>query len=267
MITNINGGELGKIRGIDFGSQLKFFQRYFVGKAFRQAKIIVCGSDFISSKVKEFYNNETAAKVKKIPFGVDEELFKPSPPVPLSFRRGGGVNIINIANAVPVKSHIDLFKAFKIVLQKLPEAKLICCGQNEKNVLAKIVNRLGISGNVEIKGFVDYESLPDLIKKSHLFVLSSLYESQNMAILEASFCGLPVVSTDVGIAPEITGNIVKAGDYEALAEKIIYVIENYDEERKKAAVNLTNLKERYSLKASAEKFYELYISIASSGGK
>lgn len=260
MITNVNGGELGEIKEIKFGSQLKFFQRFFVGKAFRQAKVIVCGSDFITSKVKEVYSSEIGAKVKKISFGIDETIFKPSPPGPPSFRREGVFSIISIANAFPVKSHVDLFKAFKIVLQKFPDARLLCFGLDEKNILFKMADKLGLSGNVEIKGFAEYESIPEVLKSGHVFVSSSLYESQNMAILEAAFCGLPVVSTSVGIAPEITDNIVKAGDFEALAGKIIYVIENYIEESKTAEDNVRALRERFSLKASGRKFYDLYKS-------
>ncbi|HEY3251088.1 MAG TPA: glycosyltransferase, partial [Ignavibacteria bacterium] len=107
MVTNVNGGELAGLPAIKFGYRLKFFQRYFVNKSFLQAKKIICGSDFIISKIKQYYNSDIAAKAIKLPFGIDIALFKPAP-------KKYDINstmLINIANAVPVKSHFTLFKA------------------------------------------------------------------------------------------------------------------------------------------------------------
>ncbi len=64
------------------------------------------------------------------------------------------------------------------------------------------------------------------LKKSDIFVLSSLWEGFPNVILEALCCGLPVVSTDCLTGPaEIinsgeNGFLVNVGDYAAMADRI-----------------------------------------------
>lgn len=256
-ITNINGGELGEIKEINFGARLTLFQKKFVNRSIEQADKIVCGSEFISGLVQKYYGDKIHSKVSKLPFGVDAKMFSPAkkkfdPDAPV---------LINIANAVPVKSHITLFKALKIVKLKIPGVRLECYGRDDKNLLKKLAEEHGVSDCVKLNGFIDYEKIPEALHNADIFVLSSLYESQNMSVIEAAFCGLPVVSTSVGAAPEIAKNIVKPGDHIALAEKIIEVIENYTSEKQNALSQLDLLINNYSIESVSENFVKLYKSL------
>src|SRR6266542_2170546 len=103
LIVNVCGGELGAIREIKYGSRLKFWQKKFVDKSFRQAKRIVCGSDYIADKIRTHYNESIADKTVRIPFGVDENLFTCK-----SKRRFDTPALINVASFVPVKDHQTL---------------------------------------------------------------------------------------------------------------------------------------------------------------
>ena len=58
---------------------------------------------------------------------------------------------------------------------------------------------MGLEQNVKVFKFTDYSNIPYVLHNADVFVLSSIYESQNMSMLEAAFMGLPVVSTDVGL--------------------------------------------------------------------
>ncbi len=253
LIANIAGGELAEIPQIGYGSRLKFWQKKFVNRTFNRAKAIVTGSDFITNKINEYYGKNINSKVVKIPFGVDDKKFH-------NITTDNNKNIlhhpvlINIATAVPVKSHIDLFIALKIVKEKYPNVVLRCYGRDDNNILNRIAAELKISDNIRLNDFINYEKIPDVLHDADIFVLSSLYESQNMALLEAAFCGLPVVSTNVGVSPEITPHLVKAGDSTSLAEKIMFVIGN-------PRVEYKDLHERYSLESSAGRFRELYNSL------
>ncbi|MCI0716610.1 MAG: glycosyltransferase family 4 protein [Chlorobi bacterium] len=249
LATSIGGGELGEIPEIKYGSRLKFWQKKFVNRTFKQAKVIVTGSDYITYKIKQYFAYEFHVKTVKIPFGVDEKVFFPA-----QKSSDGTIKLINISTAFAVKAHIDLFKALKIVKEKYPNVLLECYGKNVDSSLQKIADEMDLKENVKLNGYIEYEKIPDALHQSDIFVLSSLYESQNMAVLEAAFCGLPVVSTDVGVAAEITPHIVKPHDYEGLAKKILYVMEN-------PAVDYRNLSERFSLSSSVKGFARLYYSL------
>ena len=251
-IANVCGGELAELPEIHYGSRTKFWQRLFVDTAFDRADKIVAGSDYIIEKIDGYYDDTISGKTVKIPFGVDEKLFFPDK-AKTSFP-----SLVTIGSAVPVKAYNIMLKVLKIVTQKYPETKLTICGRDDKNMLPKLVQELGLVNNVELKGFVKYENIPAVLNSNDIFVLSSLYESQNMSLIEAAFCGLPVVSTNVGIAREITANTAVPGNADLLAEKIMNVIENYKNESDKTLTKITGLKEKFSLTGSGNKFIELY---------
>jgi len=252
LIVNICGGELADFPEINYGSRTKPLQKYFVSKALNAADVIVASCDFISEKVNQYYGSKIYSKVQKLPFGVDETLFKP--PVEKRQINLAKPVLLNISGFSPVKAHNDLFAALKIVKQKYPDLMLECCGYDEKNVLKDLAAQAGLAQNVNIRGFVDHNDLPHLMYNSDVFVLSSLYESQNISLLEASFTGLPVVSTDVGIAKELTPLISQPGDPASLAQNIFKAIENPN-------MNYPGIREKFSLKTCSEKFIDLYRSL------
>lgn len=258
LITTICGGEIANIPQINYGSQLKFWQKYFVKKTFEHAKIIVALSDYIAGKMKDVYDGRFVNKVKVNPFGVDEKLFYPTG------RKTGTGKLVNIAGAVPVKSHKDLFKALKIVNAKFPGYTLDCYGKDENGALEQLAKDFGVSDIVRLNGFIDYEKIPGALNDGDIYVLSSLWEAGNMSIVEAAFCGLPVVSSDVGPARELIAYLADAGDYQTLAEKIIYVIENLDDEKQKSIAKIESLRKTFALKNSVNNFLNLYYNFQNS---
>lgn len=254
-ITTVCGGETASIPKIKYGSRLKFWQKRFVNRTFRQASVINALSNYSADQINEAYKNKYAGKIKILPFGLDEKLF-----CPLG-NNSPSKRLINIANAVPVKAHVDLFRAFKIVLEKFPDLKLECYGRDDNNLLATLAVNCGIEKNVVLNGYTGYKKLPLILNDSLVYVLSSLHEAENMSLVEAAFCGIPVVSTKVGSAAELTDNTVSAGNYRQLAEKIIFVMDNYDSEKKKSLAKIQELYKSFSLKNSLNNFVALYISL------
>jgi glycosyltransferase involved in cell wall biosynthesis len=77
---------------------------------------------------------------------------------------------------------------------------------------------------LEFTGLKLDDELVTVFSQADFLVVSSRYETFGTVIVESLSCGLPVVSTSVGIAPEIidsrNGMIVPAGDENALMETI-----------------------------------------------
>lgn len=86
----------------------------------------------------------------------------------------------------------------------------------------RLAKELGV--NVVFTGFRN--DVNRFLSISDVFVLPSISESLNYAMLEAASMGIPIVSTDLGIIPNDAALIVKKKDPKALSDAIIRVLEN-----------------------------------------
>ncbi|KMP12234.1 hypothetical protein UZ36_01330 [Candidatus Nitromaritima sp. SCGC AAA799-C22] len=90
--------------------------------------------------------------------------------------------------------------------------------------LKQLCRSLNIFERVHFAGPKPPDQLASFYREADIFVYPSLYENFGQPLLEAAAAGLPIISTPVGIAPEIvmdgeTGFLV-SGDAQALAERI-----------------------------------------------
>ncbi len=197
-------------------------------------------------------------KEKLIKAGIDEKKIRIiSTPVDLEkFMKHGTHNmeqkkeriVLHIGRDDEVKDYDTLVRAFKIVKAKTPDTKFVQAGANDE--LRKAIDKDSFQEIVS-KGNVDHQDLLDLYHQSNIFVLSSTSESFGKVLVEANACGKPVVSTATTGAKEIiedgvNGFLVPIGDYEALADKIIYLLEHPDEAKKMGEKGREIVRERFS---------------------
>jgi glycosyltransferase involved in cell wall biosynthesis len=108
---------------------------------------------------------------------------------------------ISVGRQVYQKVYWHLVKAFKLVLEKEPDAKLIIIGSGNNDVkLMKLINDLGIENRVLLTGF--QKNPFKFIKKSQVYIMTSLFEGFPNALVEAMACGCPVISTDCKSGPK-----------------------------------------------------------------
>lgn len=130
--------------------------------------------------------------------------------------------IINIGRLEKQKGQDYLLKAFKKVLNKIPNAFLIILGKGSlEEELKNEIKKLNLENNVEIIGYV--ENPYKYIRISNCLVLSSLYEGFPNVILEAFAIGKPVISTycNSGIVEVLTENAVDTVD-KLVEKEVIY---------------------------------------------
>lgn len=105
-----------------------------------------------------------------------------------------GPLIATMGSLVAQKGTWNLLRAFKKVLEKCPGAKLMIFGGGNQEPYKKLIQDLGIEGQVEIEGFV--KNPHAMLARADLFVFPSRFEGMPNALLEAMSLGLPVISTD-----------------------------------------------------------------------
>lgn len=158
--------------------------------------------------------------------------------------------IISVGKLGEQKDYPTLLNAFKIVAESI-KAKLLILGKGaEENHLRELTKKMGISEKVLFLGFKDNPY--KYMKRADVFVLSSKWEGFGHVIVEAMAVGTPIIATDCNSGPaEIIGNneyglLVPVGDFEAIANKIFYVLENKEQYVKYIELGLARTKDFYA---------------------
>ncbi len=103
---------------------------------------------------------------------------------------------------VPKKGFEDLIRAFQLVAQDQPEARLAMGGDGaEKEKLVALVDELGLSQQVVFSGWID--DVKTFLAQGSVFVLPSRDAPFGIVLLEVMASGLPIVTTKTGGACEI----------------------------------------------------------------
>lgn len=161
-----------------------------------------------------------------IPNGVDVDFFQPGE-VPPSAREPV---ILCVARLARDKDHLTLLRAFELVLQSRPEARLRIVGDGpEERALKQWAQ--GRAAGARVDFFSGGMDMREHYAAARMFALASVREGQPNVILEAMSCGLPVCATAVGGIPRlvdeaVNGFLSPAGDAEALARNCLRVLDD-----------------------------------------
>ena len=174
-----------------------------------------------------------------LPTAIDVEQFRKIPDLNRSHaRRSLGVpdegKMVLYVGRLSWKKGVDLLlRAFSILQQAQPDAFLAVAGDGEdRAALEGLASELNIASRVFFLGQVPHlpaPQLPILFNCADVSVVASFHESLALVITEALACGVPVVSTPVGIAPAvirdgITGYLVQSREPSEMADRILRVI-------------------------------------------
>jgi glycosyltransferase involved in cell wall biosynthesis len=193
-------------------------------------KIIAqCRSEFtaLSQFVKK-------SKIQIIPTGINSSRFLHLPENDLRehFDLQDEKVVLSVGKLAGHKGTDILIKAISLLSHWFKaRIKLLLIGTGQREDEYKtLVKRLGIQNAVLFMGRVDSTTLLEAYASADVFVSPSLHESFGITLVEAAACGKPIVSTKVGVAPDIikeseTGFFCKYNDPHDLARKILRVIE------------------------------------------
>lgn len=259
VLVSLMGGELVGFPDFGYGVRLSRSGRLMTGLALRLADSVSAGSRHL----QEMAAPHTGGKeVRRLTLGTDTDLFRPGNPAP----RHDGLRVLHVASLSAVKDQATLLEAFAgaVSLLEDEEATLHIIGDGPlEPALREQAQALGIDGLVHFHGEVPHERLPDVYRAADLFVLTSRYESQSVAVLEAAACGLPVVGTATGILPELLPprSVAPAGDAAALARILARLLRD-GAEREKEGQRLSHLVTgRYSLEKTVPQLLDTYLQM------
>ena len=143
------------------------------------------------------------------------------------------VLIGTVGRLAPEKGHVDLVRAFRIVLDRGSPLQLVIVGEGPmRRQIEDEVASAGLTGRVHLPGSLPQTSA--LVSEFDLFVLPSLREGLPLSLLEAMMAGVPCIATPVGSVGEVirdgaTGRLVPPGDPRDLAGAILGLLRNPEE--------------------------------------
>lgn len=133
-------------------------------------------------------------KIKCISNGVDTKYIETVSPAIERF------DACFLGNAIPRKGVLDLVNVWRMVCDKVPNAKLAIMGTGRKRDIEKLGREFAtkkLDNNVRLLGYLPEREKFATLKSSSVFLFPSYEEGWGIAVCEAMACGLPVIAYDL----------------------------------------------------------------------
>lgn len=229
----IKGKIVATFHGYDVNVLPRLHGNGYYEKLFQEADLYTINSDFMEQRIKSL--GADAEKMVKLPVGVNTRK--------LTFTKrqlgsDGEIIILTVGRLVEVKGIEYSIRAIAQIVPKFPNVLYQIVGEGPlREELRSVAEQLGVSEHVKLLGARTTEQVANLYNNAHIFILSGVVgrdgaeEGQGIVLLEAQAAELPVIASHVGGIPESvvdgeSGFLVPERDVDALAEKLIYLIEH-----------------------------------------
>jgi D-inositol-3-phosphate glycosyltransferase len=211
-----------------------------------------------------------ARRTTVVPCGVNLALFRPDGPV--EPRRPGVPRLVVVSRMVERKGIGNVIAA----MPHLPNAELIIAGGPPRHEVPRdpegarllaLRRELGLEDRVEIRGRIDREEVPALMRSTDAVVCAPWYEPFGMVAVEAMACGVPVIASAVGglidtVVDGRTGRHVPPRDPEAIAEAAAELLADPDVRSRLGRAAAERARSRYGWDRVAESTLDVYASVA-----
>jgi glycosyltransferase involved in cell wall biosynthesis len=210
-------------------------------------------------------------RIKVVPNGIDVQGFDQVNRASARIRIRRRLHIPLDAHLVGTVCRLQAVKGLPILLEaveKLPVHLVIAGDGPERAYLTSIIQARQLDDRVRLLGAC--LEVPELLAALDVFALPSYSESFGIAIAESLLTGTPVVATDVGGIPEVTGRgryarLVPPGDPRALAEAIQWMIDHPAEAQAQARQGRAFVHRKFSLEVVVEQQHAIYQQLLARG--
>ena len=193
---------------------------------------------------------------------LDRSVFNPDPPTEKRF------DLIFVGRLVPNKGLPILLEAFRLLTEHRPSAKLLIVGTGplEGWLHGKLADPT-LAG-VQHRAWVELEELADLYRQSRIVVCTSCAEGGPRFVIEGMACGLPAISTPVGLMKEViknrtNGHLLSSWSPIELAESARTLLDEADLYTRSSS-NAALVAERFEFSRTIGAYARAYLEIATS---
>lgn len=180
--------------------------------------------------------------------------------------RENDIVIVSVGRLIPEKGYSDLIQVLKQVNLSEKQARLLIVGSGY--LLEELISEVKQTGQQDsIRLLGERNDVPQLLAVSDIFVSTSHYEGQSLAVLEAMSRGLPVVVTDVGdnrrIISAECGVVLPAGRVDLLSQEILRLARSPRERNKLGSNASAFVRQTYSPVVWVDRLLDIYAEVLS----
>ncbi|MBI4947213.1 MAG: glycosyltransferase family 4 protein [Bacteroidetes bacterium] len=246
----------------------KYYKKYFPHYA-KKADRIATVSEYSKQDISKFYKI-SPEKIDVVYDGANE-VFKASPN-PLLQRglkvspEGGDLEgavpyFLFIGALSPRKNVARLLQAFdEFKKSESSKMKLIIAGEKmfKTNEIETVYNKMQFKNDVIFTGRLGIADLKDIMANAFSLVFVPYFEGFGIPILEAMYCDVPVITSNVTSMPEVAGNaalLVDPFSVDSIKDGMLRI---YKDEalRKQLILNGQKQREKFSWDKTAEKLWK-----------
>jgi glycosyltransferase involved in cell wall biosynthesis len=198
--------------------------------------------------------------MRLVPVGVDPDLFKPVPGV----ARVPGRLITTASADVALKGQAYLIEAMAKLRADGHDITLTVIGRPKPGKSLDLIEQFGLMPHIDFVSGVTDERIVELYSEAELAVVPSLYEGFSLPAIEAMCSGTPLVATDGGALPEVTGTDgetvfrCRKGDAGDLARAIRHALQHPELRARVGEAGRQRVLERWTWRRCAELTVEQY---------
>jgi glycosyltransferase involved in cell wall biosynthesis len=162
----------------------------------------------------------------------------------------------------PEKGFAIFVEAAALVAKQRPDAGFVLFGDGPLRLdLERLIAERGLQGRFILAGF--RTDLGRFLPSLDLAVMSSYTEGLPVILLETGAAGVPTVATAVGGIPEViddgqSGCLVPAGDFQALAHRIVALVDDDARRRAMGKAARERMARDFSFEAMGRRYHELF---------
>jgi len=169
-------------------------------------------------------------KITEVVFGIDDKIFNH-----INRKLPADKFIITSTRHFEQVYNLPLlFHAIQIIKQKIPGlvVNMVSDGTLREELKAMAI-KLDIKDNVIFKGKLQLSQFVEILNQTHLYVTLAFSDGNSVSLTEAMACGAFSIASDIPanrqwISDGVNGFLVPVDDPDSLAQKILYVYENYN---------------------------------------
>lgn len=234
--------------------------RMLINWLLRQADHIVAQSSNTKENAIRYYNYNR--QIETIPLGFVQPSYRRVTRADLGLPEDQ-IILVSVGRLVKRKGYEYAIRAVSELIQQGHRIKYLIIGDGpEEGELRDLIDELKIEENVMFSGYVPEEVKYQYLSQSDIYLLPSLHEGFGVCLLEAMYCGLPIVATNNGGQTDflIDGKnalLIPVKNWEILAEKIEELCCD-ESKRNKMSLNNKEDIEKYYIQEVAMQYEKLF---------